>query len=93
MKEYFVTTIKGRLFEIKRTSASNFGTWYTISVIINNQEVKYSMNNTCKGVWKIITKRLPTFIYRLESDLCDLIEKNEMNEKQTGYQPRFGLEI
>ncbi|MDB5245732.1 MAG: hypothetical protein JWQ40_126 [Segetibacter sp.] len=93
MKEYFVATIKGKLFEFKRISTSSFGTWYTISVILNNEEVKYSMNNTRKGVWKIITQRLPTVIYSFESDLCDLIEKNEMNEKQTGYWPKFGLSL
>jgi hypothetical protein len=93
MKEYFVATIKGRRFEIKRTSTSKFGTWYSISVILNNQEVKYNMNNICQGVWKIVTLRLPTVIYNFETELCDLIEKNEMNEQQPGYKPRFGLTL
>jgi hypothetical protein len=93
MKEYFVATIKGRLFEIKRISTSDFGTWYTISVILNQQQLKFSMNNTCKGLWKIITQRLPTVLYTFESYLGEVIEKNEMNEKQTGYQPRFTLTV
>lgn len=93
MKELFVATIKGRMFEIKKVSTSNFGTWYTISVNLNPQEVKFSINNTCGGVWKIVTQRLPTIIYTVESELCDLIEENEMNKKQTGYGAMFGLTV
>ncbi|MCW3113026.1 MAG: hypothetical protein JWR18_1422 [Segetibacter sp.] len=93
MKEYFVATIKGRLFEIKRISTSNFGTWYSISVILDEEVVQYNMSNTSGGLWKIITQRLPSVIYIFERELCDLIEKNEKNEKHTGYHPRFGLAI
>jgi hypothetical protein len=93
MKEYFVVTIKGRLFKFTRISSSSFDTWYSISEMINPKEVLYRMSKTIGDSWKIKTLRLPLAIYSYESDFSDAIEKNEKDERQQGYQPSFCLSL
>lgn len=77
MKEYFVKSIRGHQFEFKRVSSSSFDQWYHISAIGAGSDIEYRMHDTKNGVWKLMSKRIPTCITDLETEFNEVINGNE----------------
>ena len=77
MKHYFVKRFRGYQFEFTRDLHSSPDTWYDISVIADNRQIKYRMHKNSESLWKITTQRLPPWLYSLETEFNDAIQINE----------------
>ncbi len=77
MKDFFISQFKHESVQFTREYISAKDIWYLLTIGIEKKEIKLRMHNNKEGSWKIMGKRIPDSLLRMEEDFNELICKNE----------------